>query len=349
MTGEDRIYRVAQWATGTVGAVALANIIRHPHYDLVGVYVYSPAKEGKDAGELCGLPETGIKATREIDEIVAARPDCVVYMPESTNFDHVARLLESGINVVTTRAEFFNPAMMQPDQREQIEAACARGNSSIHASGSSPGFITEALPIVLASITRRLDMLTIDEFANCLGGVVSEEMLTSIMGFGETPEQFAARDVGARDEVFQHSLGLIAASFGMPIDHFDVGVEWAVATKPVSIGKGTVEPGQVAAQRVVKTGYRDGNPFMRFRANWFISQDLDPAWDLPEDSGWRVQIEGDTPLDVRIGFPASPEAREIAQRGLTANRPVNAIPNICAARPGIIPTTELGQVIARYM
>jgi 2,4-diaminopentanoate dehydrogenase len=47
--------RVVQWATGPVGRVALRAIIEHPALDLAGVVVYSPEKDGVDAGDLCGM------------------------------------------------------------------------------------------------------------------------------------------------------------------------------------------------------------------------------------------------------------------------------------------------------
>ena len=49
------VHRVVQWATGNIGARSLRGVIEHPDLDLVGVYVYSDAKAGVDAGELCGL------------------------------------------------------------------------------------------------------------------------------------------------------------------------------------------------------------------------------------------------------------------------------------------------------
>ena len=87
-------------------------------------------------------------------------------MARACDLDDVCRLLASGANVVTTRGEFHHPAGMDPDERARVEAACAEGGTSIHSTGSSPGFVTEALPIVLTSIQRRLDLLTIDEFAD---------------------------------------------------------------------------------------------------------------------------------------------------------------------------------------
>ena len=44
-----------------------------PQYDLVGVYVYSDAKIGRDVGELCGLEPTGIDETTST-KCFAARP-----------------------------------------------------------------------------------------------------------------------------------------------------------------------------------------------------------------------------------------------------------------------------------
>ena len=43
-----------QWATGNIGSHSLRAVIAHPNLDLVGLYVYSEDKAGRDAGELCG-------------------------------------------------------------------------------------------------------------------------------------------------------------------------------------------------------------------------------------------------------------------------------------------------------
>ena len=138
----NRKYRVVQWATGNVGTHSLRSIIQHPQMTLAGLYVHSESKAGRDAGELCGVGPVGIKATRSIDEIVALKPDCVLYMQQGCNFDDLCRLLESGINVVTTRDEVQYPQCMDPVVRQRVEAACQRGKSTLHATGSSPGFIS---------------------------------------------------------------------------------------------------------------------------------------------------------------------------------------------------------------
>ena len=106
---------MVQWATGNIGTRSLHGVIEHPDLSLVGLYVYSPDKAGRDAGELCGLEPTGVTATTDVEGILALGADCVLYMPRALGVDEVCRLLESGANVVTTRGEFHHPASMEPD------------------------------------------------------------------------------------------------------------------------------------------------------------------------------------------------------------------------------------------
>ena len=45
-------YKVIQWATGAIGKTCLRQVIEHPDLELVGLFVHSPSKVGKDAGEI---------------------------------------------------------------------------------------------------------------------------------------------------------------------------------------------------------------------------------------------------------------------------------------------------------
>ena len=72
--GRRRRYRVVQWATGNIGTRSLRAVIEHPDLELVGVFVYSDDKAGRDAGELCGTAPVGVTATKDVDEILALSP-----------------------------------------------------------------------------------------------------------------------------------------------------------------------------------------------------------------------------------------------------------------------------------
>ena len=337
-------YRVVQWATGNIGRRSLQAVIEHPHLELVGVHVHSADKVGVDAGELCGLPPTGVVATSDIEDVLALAPDCVLYMPQGCDMQEVGRLLAAGINVVTTRGEFHHPGSMPPEVRDEIEAACAAGGASIHSTGSSPGFISEAVPIVLTSIQRRLDHLQIDEYAD-LSSRNSPELLFDLMGFGRDPSSFDDGRWVHGAQSFGPSLRLVAEALGLPLDSVESSGRVACATHDVEIAAGPLQAGTVAAQQLVVDGIRDGHPLLTFCATWYCTGDLDPDLDV-HPTGWRVRVDGDTPLVAEMPFPVPPERMGETTPGYTAHRAVNAVRYVCAAPPGIRTTVDLPQVIA---
>jgi 2,4-diaminopentanoate dehydrogenase len=337
-------YRVAQWATGNIGSRSLRAVIEHPDLTLAGVYVYSTAKAGQDAGSLCGLGPTGVIATPDIEEILALDADCVLYMPAVCDINQVCRLLASGANVVTTRGEFHRPDSMDPEVRKRIEAACYHGGTSIHSTGSSPGFITEAIPLVLTSIQRRLDSLTISEFAD-LSQRNSPGLLFDVMGFGRPPGEWDQRRSAHGRISFGPSLELVADALSMPLDSVEASGEFATARHEVRIAAGTLKPGTVAGQRMTVSGIRNGLPVLNFRATWYCTTDLDCSWDI-RATGWHVMVEGDAPLDVDIRFPVPLDRMAATSPAYTANRAVNAVPFVCSAPTGIRSTIDLPQIVA---
>jgi hypothetical protein len=338
-------YRVVQWATGNIGTRSLRAVIEHPDLMLAGVWVHSPQKAGRDAGELCGIGPIGVTATSSLDDVVAVGADCVLYMPRQCDVDEVCALLASGANVVTTRGEFHRPASLDPETRGRVEDACARGGTSIHSTGSSPGFITEAVPIVLTSIQRRLRSLTIDEFAD-LSRRDSPDLLFNIMGYGKPPEVFGERRWAHGAQSFGPSLHLVADAIGLPLDAVESTGEVAVARRDVEIAAGTIPAGTVAAQRMIVSGMRNGRPLLQFRATWYCTDEVDPAWDHGP-TGWRVSLDGDAPLDIQMPFAVPLERMGEMSPGYTAHRAVNAVPYVCAAEPGIRTTVDLPQIIAK--
>ena len=73
--------RVVQWATGGVGVAAIKGVLEHPDLELVGCWVHSPDKAGRDVGELVGSEPLGVTATNSINDIVALDADAVIYAP----------------------------------------------------------------------------------------------------------------------------------------------------------------------------------------------------------------------------------------------------------------------------
>jgi hypothetical protein len=77
------------------------------------------------------------------------------------------------------------------------------------------------------------------------------------------------------------------------------------------------------------------------RTNWFMGESgFDPAWSFgPEGERFEVEVTGDPTSHVTFHgwHPVSIEAGLARNPGIvaTANHCVSAVPNVCAAAPGI--------------
>jgi 4-hydroxy-tetrahydrodipicolinate reductase len=336
---------VVQWSTGTIGVRGIRGIVEHPGLELAGLYVHGADKAGRDAGELCGLPSTGVIATDDTAAIVDLGADCVLYMPNAPDVDQICRLLAAGTNVVTTCGLFHHPGSMDPELRARVTAACEAGRSSVHSTGSSPGFISEAVPLVLTSIQRHLNHLHIDEYAD-LSQRNSPELLFDLMGFGKPIGPFEQFRADYLESSFGPSLRLVADAIGLPLDRLQSSGELAAAATDTTIAAGRLTTGSVAAQRITIAGIRDDRTLLRFRATWYCTTDLEPRWDL-QDTGWHISVDGDAPLEVGLHMPIPLEHMAEISPAYTANRAVNAVPWVCAAAPGIVSTVDLPHVLPR--
>ncbi|MDT5322469.1 MAG: hypothetical protein QOD88_4991, partial [Mycobacterium sp.] len=100
--------RIVIWGTGFVGRMVIAEVVKHPQFELVGVGVSNPEKVGRDVGEICGLSgPIGLTATDDIDALIALQPDALVhYGPTAAHADDnialMTRFLRAGIDVCST-------------------------------------------------------------------------------------------------------------------------------------------------------------------------------------------------------------------------------------------------------
>jgi len=133
-------YKVIQWATGGVGKAAIEGVQDHPELQLVGCWVHSPEKIGKDGGVIAGIGEIGVTATNNINDILAIDADCVLYSPLLPNEDEIVRLLESGKSVVTTVGWVYP---FKSTNIDRLQEACLKGNSVLHGTGINPGGMPE--------------------------------------------------------------------------------------------------------------------------------------------------------------------------------------------------------------
>jgi 2,4-diaminopentanoate dehydrogenase len=343
--------RVAQWATGTVGRHAVAAIAAHPELELVGALVYSDDKVGRDVGELCGLGPLGVVTTKEPDDIVALDADCVLYMPQGEMnpmgaLDDICLLLAAGKNVVSTAVtSLIYPASMGAEVVDQLEAACAAGSTSFHATGIEPGWAAEVLPLTMSGLFERIDSLLVQELLDYSTYDVAF-MLFDIMGFGKAPDAAVPlADPVLAGSTFRASLMLVADGLGATIDDFSYDRQVSVAAAPFDVKAGRIEAGTVSAQRFSCSAIIGGRKALTIEHITRLGDDEAPEW--PTGRGWKVTVEGrpSMVLESRIATHGEDETDQGCLG--TAMHAVHAIVPVCAAAPGIRTFLDLPTIVGR--
>jgi hypothetical protein len=340
-------YRVIQWATGFVGKEAIKGVLAHPELELVGCWVHSDDKAGRDVGELCDLGPIGVRATNSLDEICALEADAVVYAPVLASTRDVIRLLQSGKNVVTPVGWIYpgdSPGIAA------LQAACIEGHATLHGTGINPGGITERFPLMLSGLCRNIRHVRAEEFSD-IRNYPTEMVVREIMLFGKTPEEGAKSPmVDVLGHGFMQSIDMVAAELGWQLDEEKKSThEMAVATRALDTPVGVIEKGTVAAQRFTWEGRVGGEAVMTVRVNWLMGDDaLDPAWKLGEQR-FEVALDAEPPVACTFHGLHPPVIGEQPEIGLIgpAMHCVNAVPYVVQADPGIKTYLDLPLIAGR--
>jgi hypothetical protein len=333
--------RVVQWNTGKVGKLAMRAVLDNPTLELVGVYAHSPEKVGQDAGALCGRPDTGIRATDSIDAIIAAKPDVVVYTPFTGDVDELARLLENGINVLSTNL-LFHVGGVRGEVKERLQAAGERGNASLYITGINPGWIN-SIATAITAICNQVDCVSIYESADCSGYESPETWNFFRMGqHGVTDEVIEAAKTWL--VMFRDAAERVAEALGFAPEDAEFYCDYATAAEKVDLGWFVMDKGTNAAVRAgwnVKAG---GRTVTRAQVTWYLTRKIAEDWDI-DDKEYHLVVEGQPRVDLHMHFtnpPDSPIDGPWDTTGTTSYATVNAIRQIKNARPGVLTLHDIG-------
>jgi hypothetical protein len=346
------MYRVIQWATGGVGRAAIQGVLRHPDLELVGCWVHSADKDGRDAGELAGEGPIGVAATTDVEALLGTDADCVMYSPLLPDDAIVAAILRSGKNVVTPVGWVY-PDRSNPGV-QAVEAAALAGNVTLHGSGIHPGGITERFPLMVSALSSAITHVRAEEYSD-LRTYNSPLVVREVMGFGLTPERAMAGPMAALLEGgFKASVRMVTDQLGFDAEpRIRSTEEVAVAVHGCDDLIVPMQAGTVAARRFRWQAIVDDRPVVTAAVNWLMCEvELDPPWTLgPEGERFEVEITGDP--DVSVTFkglqPESVAQGLIRNPGVvaTANHCVSAIPYVCRAEPGIRTYLDLPLIAGR--
>jgi 2,4-diaminopentanoate dehydrogenase len=349
--------RVALIGTGNCGGLALKQLVQDARFDLTGVWVSTDAKVGRDAGELAGLDvTTGVAATNDLDAVIAANPDCIVYcamgdtrLPDA--MADVRKILAAGIDVVGSGLGVLQyPWQVIPDKYiQRIEDAAREGNSTVFMTGVDPGVATDLLPFALAGTCQSIEQIRtmeIADYATYDGATV----MFDVMGFGnEIGDLPMLYQPGILSIAWGTAIRQLAAGLGIEVDEIKDSVEQEPAPEDFDVAVGTIKKGTVAAVRFQIEGMVKGRPAIVVEHVTRLRPDLRPDWAQPAQPGgsYRVEITGE-PSYVMDVCPTSRNGdHNYAAILAAAGRIVNAIPDVVVAAPGIRTTLDMPLVTGK--
>ena len=349
--------RTVVWSTGGVGSIAIDAIRRRPDLDLVGVWVHSDEKIGKDAGELAGGAPLGVTATNDADALIALRPDCVVYAASGPERDAAAvpdyiKLLGAGVNVVSTTSTtlVYPPAYYSPEWREQMAEAANAGQASFYASGIFPGFGSDQLALLLATQSKKIDRVTVTEVALNDHYPVADVMMNG-MGFGH-PLDFEPwlKTPGFIEMAWKAPIHLIAAGLGVEVTEVRGSLDRRLTDRDIEVAFGTIKAGTCGAVRTRAAGVVNGREAIVVEHIIRMARDVAPDWPTSEfDATYRVDITGDPDIHCAMNLgEAQGHGAGRAAMAATAMRVVNAIPYVVEAAPGLLSSLDLPNTLPRH-
>jgi len=345
----DKVLRVAVISTGGVGSIALRAINRRSHLDLVGVWVHSPEKTGRDAGEVVGLGPIGVMTTSDLDDIIKLKPDCVVYAAMSAEMDAAAvpdyvRFLTAGINVVTTNTPgMMFPDRWIPDMADQVRAAALAGGVTIYTSGIEPGFAGDQFAVLLSTLSSTIRSVRAQEIFD-YSAYPNAHLMFDAMGFGRPLDFTPLLELdGAQQFAWGPPIGLVARALGVELDEVTESYERVITPRDLHVACGLIPAGTCGAVRAETTGVVDGHPVITIEHVNRMAPDLAPEWASAPNGTYRIVIEGEPRIqcDLRLGTEDTPASANDNAMEATAMRVVNAIPYVVDAAPGIATSLDL--------
>jgi 4-hydroxy-tetrahydrodipicolinate reductase len=343
--------RVFQVATGNVGTEMIRRLGEHPDLELVGVHCYTPEKVGRDVGELVGSEPVGVRATGTIEEIIAAKPDVVTFhgvFPDEALYE---RVLEAGINIVTTadwitghHRDRNHPHPSGRPVSAVLADACRRGGSTFYGTGMNPG-LSQILGVVHTADVSQIENVTVIESVDVSCHHSAETW--KAVGYGlpvDDPDLPSMLE--KYTSVFADAVWMMADCFDLDLDEVTFSYELGACTEDVDLGWYQLPEGTLGGTFIKYQGMVGGVPRIEAHLEWQMTPRTEPSWKI--QGCYITKIQGDPCIYSKhmilpkpgtdFSSPAAFAAIGMTVTGLPA---LNAIHAVVAAPPGIITSADI--------
>ena len=300
--GDAMTYRVVQWTTGNVGRQSVQAIVAHPTSSWSAATPGRPTRPAATSASCAGSRRPASSATNDVDALLGLKPDCVVYNPMWPDVDELVRILESGVNVVSTAA--FITGHSLGDGRGRIVEACERGGSSIFGTAS-----TRASPTCIAIVRRAA--ATASTRSPSPRPPTSPATTRRHRAAGRLRPPHRRPGPAGHDHhgtaVFEDAVA-VGDALGVELDEVVCEAEYAPTTEDLDLARGP-STGRLRGRGRRQLARQGRRPhIVELQVRWRKGQSLEPDWEM--DTGYRSRSTAGRRSDqVDILPPPDFEAR----------------------------------------
>ncbi|HXE80155.1 MAG TPA: hypothetical protein VNK41_05355 [Vicinamibacterales bacterium] len=308
---------------GPIGAAIARHAAEREGFRVAGAVDLDPAMTGRDAGEVIGLDRRlRVPVMDDLTRALVKSRAHIAVLCTSSSLERVMpdieRILRARTALISTTEELAFPWHSHPRRAMLIDDWAKRARVAVLGTGVNPGFVMDALPVMLTGVCARVERLRIDRVQDARHRRLPFQQK---IGAGLTEAEFEARVKAGtvRHVGLTESIAMIASALGWRLGRITDEIRPRLAQEPVESRDLAVGAGRVCGIIQDGTGYRGTDPVIRLHMEAYLG--------APE-SYESVDIVGEPNISMRI--PTGVHG-DIATTAVV----VNMIPRVLAAPPGL--------------
>jgi hypothetical protein len=323
MASQTGPIKVLHVGLGPIGAGVVRQVAERKGFRIVGAADIDPAKVGRDLGDIAHVGRAlRVKISDDVRKTIKkTKPDVVVLCTSSSLrkvLPQMEEILKLKVPIVSTTEELAYPTKANMKYARAVHQLAKKHKAAVLGTGVNPGFVMDALPIMLTGVCERVESVRVDRIQDAR---IRRLPFQQKIGAGLTRDQFQAKvdDGSVRHVGLAESVSMIADAIGWKLDRISDEIQPKMATQTVSSEFLAVDPGYVCGIVQDGTGYRNGMPVITLHMEAYLG--------APESYD-AVEIVGSPPLKMKL---AGGVHGDIA----TASIVVNSLPKILEVAPGL--------------
>lgn len=327
----DSEVKVVMLGLGPLGIAIAKGVLDKRGMRIVGAVDVAKDIAGKDLGDVLNVgKQLGVTVTSDAEGLFSkVKADIAIVATKSSVKGVQSELTlcaKYGVNVVSTCEELSYPHYAYPEASSEIDQLAKRHGVTILGTGINPGYLMDALPIVLTGACLRVDRIKVTRMMDSSKRRIPFQKK---IGTGLTPQEFQ-RMIGEKTITghvgLRESTAMIAEALGWKLDDIkEFPPESVVAQKQIVTSYTTVKPGCAMGLKSVAHGIKDGKPVivLEFIAHAGVEDEYD-----------AISIEGVPNVNQKIQGGVHGDIGTVAVI-------LNMIPKVLNARPGLVTMKDL--------